>query len=849
MNKVYVETKNVRFPVAEDLYGLFFEDINRAGDGGLYPEMIRNRSFEDSLIPAGCRTDEKELVYINRGGWPGAFNHGEGMDDWAASVLYTPIPGWYSSRADMELYAEDTLNKNRERSLKVTYQENGKIWNIGYAGVPIKPQTCYKLYVFLKTETPFTLTAALEGKEGEIYGSQSILIKAEQTWQRADFELTADAEDFSGRVSLSSDTSCTVLYGFTSLMPSETYMGHGLRKDLVEMLKNTHPRFLRFPGGCIVEGLSEETAMRFSNTIGPVWERPSHSLMWHYRTTNGLGFHEYMQLCEDLHMEALYVCNCGISCQARVGEYFEEDIVDEFLQEAFHALEYALGSADTKYGAMRAAAGHPEPFSLKYMEIGNENWGPEYNKRYEKFYKALKEAYPDVIFISNSHTERDGLPTEFVDEHYYNAPEFFLENDTRFDTYDRKGPDIFLGEYAVNGGNTIASMECAMAEAVFLAGVERNQDIVKLSAYAPLFQNADYTAWKPNLIVFDNHQVYGIPSYYAISMMAGNRGKYIVESRTEVEQKPPVYKGIPGILCNQPGLQFKNVKINGKEAPISKTIYGSWKEQDGIYTMEQMDRPHPFTGKGETWNHEFEHFIRGHRHPLAPDESRLMWVVFGEEDLEEYTFEADLKFERENDITLSVWNFHPDTEAGCSEPKDMDWNLHSVRNQIWKISNGAGTTQVLGIFDDPKKMKPPVPLEIDYNKFNTYKITADKYGYKCYINNILVQQKELTCHNTVYAVASVEEDTVILKLIHVGKEEKEIDISLDCEVLPEIKCEVLSAEPDAVNSMEDKLHVAPVKHILDNGAQNFSYTLPPYSVNILRIRKKKDRSYFKMQCE
>lgn len=280
------------------------------------------------------------------------------------------------------------------------------------------------------------------------------------------------------------------------------------------------------------------------------------------------------------------------------------------------------------------------------MEIGNENWGAEYNKRYEKFYKALKDAYPDVIFISNGHTEQDGLPTEFVDEHYYNAPEFFLENDTRFDTYDRKGPSIFLGEYAVNGGNTIASMECAMAEAVFLAGVERNQDIVKLSAYAPLFQNADYTAWKPNLIVFDNHQVYGIPSYHAISMMAGNRGKNVVESHIEVEQKPPVYKGIPGILCSKPGLQFKNVKINDTEVSISKTIYGSWNKHDCVYTMEQMDRPHPFTGKSDTWNHEFEHFIREHRHPSAPDESKIMWVVFGEEDLEEYTFEADLKFER-----------------------------------------------------------------------------------------------------------------------------------------------------------------------------------------------------------
>ena len=167
--------------------------------------------------------------------------------------------------------------------------------------------------------------------------------------------------------------------------------------------------------------------------------------MWHYRTTNGLGFHEYLQLCEDLEMEAMYVCNCGMSCQARHGGGFDEQTTEEYLAEALHALEYALGSPDTSYGGLRAGNGRKEPFKLKYVEIGNENFGPEYNVRYERFYKTLKEAFPQVIYISNGHTEKENLPTDFVDEHYYDAPEFFLENVDLFDDYDRKGPKIFLG--------------------------------------------------------------------------------------------------------------------------------------------------------------------------------------------------------------------------------------------------------------------------------------------------------------------------------------------------------------------------------------------------------------------
>lgn len=835
-NQIAVKTKEVRFPVAEEFYGLFFEDINRSGDGGLYPEMIRNRSFEDSLTPGGCQVEEEGKIFKNRGGWPGAFNHGEGMDDWAEAVPYTPIPGWYTKDAQMELEQKETLNEKREAALRVRFSKGGKLWNIGYAGVPVKEGAAYSLYVFVKAQAEVVLKASLEGEDGSCYGDSYAVVRPFENWQRLDFLIHAHGEDYKGRLALTADRECEILFGFTSLMPKETYKGHGLRADLAEMLKNSHPKFLRFPGGCIVEGVSLETAMRFSNTIGPVWKRPSHNLMWHYRTTNGLGYHEYLQLCEDLDMEPMYVCNCGMSCQARVAEFFDEDTVDSFLQEALGALEYALGPEDSKYGAMRKEAGHPEPFRMKYVEIGNENWGPEYNTRYEKFYKVLKEKYPDIIYISNCHTEKSGLPTEIADEHYYNTPEFFMENENRFDSYDRSGPDIFVGEYAVNGGNTIASMECALAEAAFLAGAERNQDIVKLTAYAPLFQNSDYTSWKPNLIVFDNHQVYGIPSYHMISMMAGNRGKEVLEVETQVEKKPPVYKGIPGLLCEKAGLQFKNARINGQPVEITKTIYGGWKEENGVYTMVEEKRPHPCIGKSQAWNKAMEEFQSGRRR-MGQDTDSIMWVAFGKEDLEEYTFEIDLKFERENAVTLSVWNYHPNTDAGCNEPKDPDWNLFSVRNQIWKIEDGKGVTETRSFFERDLPEPEKTDLDVDFSGFNTYTIKAYHDGYECYINGELVQKKEHVQHPVLSTVATQDENTVFVKLVHVGDQDTDVQISLDCEVLPNGETEVLSAPLNAVNSMEEKNHVAPQYGKIANAGRTFTYRAPAYSVNILKLKK------------
>ncbi len=835
---IALNTKNPRFKTAPELYGLFFEDINHAADGGLYPERLRNRAFEDSLVPEDCTTDPEHLIYINEGNWPGVFNHGEGMDEWAAAVPPTEIPAWYADQAEMSLKLSDTLNEKRKAALLVHFRPGGSIKNIGYFGIHADTGEKTHFYAFLKTAEDCSLTLSLQGEKGQIFGSQALSVRASDQYLRYDADIVCSEERSDLSFVITADRDTEITFGFTSLMPEHTLKGHGLREDLALQLKNTHSRFIRFPGGCVVEGINEKNTLAFSKTVGPVWERPSAQLMWHYRTTNGLGFHEYLQLCEDLDMEALYVLNCGMSCQARHGKGFPEEVTKKYLQEALDALEYALGGTDTKWGALRAQMGHPEPFKLKYAEIGNENFGPEYLERYELFYKALKEAYPGVIFISNGHTERNGLPTEIVDEHYYNAPEFFLENTEMFDDYPREGPDIFLGEYAVNGGKTIASMECALAEAAFLTGVEKNQDIVKLSAYAPLMQNSDYTAWKPNLIVFNNHTVYGIPSYHAISLLAKYRGTHVIPLSLQGGEEPPAYAGIPGILCEEEGFLFKNVRVDGREAPGMKVIYGevTYDEKEQAYRMIFGNRKHHYAGKNPVWNQAFEDFIYSGDFREVP----IMWTMFKTPDHEGISFEFDAKFSATNSVSISVFNSCPASDAGCNEPKDTEWNRRVIRNQIWRIEDGKSALRVPRIFEKPVPDAEKVPTVIDYSKYNHYRIDADRFGYRCYINDALVIEKKQPLHPLLHASCETTDEMIYLKVVNIGSAPQELTVKPDTTVSDRIAVEYIEGLPDQQNSFECPLNISGktaefTAAISEDGS--FSVTVPAYSVNVYQIRK------------
>ncbi len=823
MSKLTIRTGQKRFPVSKNLYGIFFEDINRAGDGGLYPEMIRNRSFEDSIEPSDCFTEEDGYALVTREGWRDEFNHGEGLSRWIRKneTPYTPVPAWYADRAEFTLERKDTLNEKRKAALDVVFQPDGRICNTGYCGLAVKNGGKYSLNLFAKAEEETEIEVSVE-EGSDCFGRMEFHLPAqpdEGGYVRYQGSFVSNGDSRKARLVICCPQGGRVRLGFVSLMPEDTYMGHGLRKDLVEKLAALKPRFLRFPGGCIVEGFSPETAMRFRNIVGPVWERPSHQLMWHYRTTNGLGFHEYLQLCEDLDMEPLYVFNCGMTCQGRCPVFFEGEELQDMIQDTLDALEYALGPADSKWGSLRAAMGHPEPFRMNYMEIGNENSGPEYEKRYLMCYEAIRSRYPHIRFVANTHVEQNGLPVDIVDEHYYSTAEYFAEHLHFYDRYDRKGPHIFLGELAVVRG-WVGQLYAALGEAAFLIGMERNQDIVELASYAPLLENVDYNAWYPNLIRFNNRTSFTIPTYYVWKMFGNHRGDVVVESEEETRT---LYRPVKGMasLIGPAGLRYRNPSWNGEQVGISHELMGRVEATEEGFVVKAADEE------------QREEASRLHR--VDPERT---FVVFGEEDVTRGRFEIEIFAEEGRPITLGVYSSRMPKEVYMSDethpPKE--WNVTNVKPFLWKIEEGVSTFQEPA-FPEAVDLDAEKEAKLVYGSFNQFSYEVDGECMKLYLNGELLHEVSVPSFQSLASVVCESKEEVVIKAVNLAPEEDEVEICLDCRVEDAYEAIVLAGEQQAENSFEEPEKVCDQSFRFTGASEHFIYRAPAYSVSVLRLRK------------
>jgi alpha-L-arabinofuranosidase len=497
----------------------------------------------------------------------------------------------------------------------------------------------------------------------------------------------------------------------------------------------------------------------------------------------------------------MYVINCGMTCQHRNSDYFNDELAKEFLQDAINAIEYATAPEDTYWGSIRAQNGHPKPFKLKYIEIGNENYGDQYNKRYLEFYNALKEKYPNIIFISNTHTELDGLPTEMVDEHFYNDTEFFALNHNKYDNYDRNGPEIFVGEYAVTNNRVNASLYSALGEAVFLTGLEKNQDIVKMSCYAPLFMNSSYTSWYPNLIIFNNHESYGIPSYYMLQMLGENRGDYVVECDIKTHTIDEKKFGRAGLYSDKAGTVFRNVTIDNKiRDSITANITGEFKAEDGEYTAVTDDA----------------------------------WCLFGEESAENYTLSADVKFsEGDTAIKIGVWNERLESVGDVYQPY---WAPKRITGYNWVIENGESYIEGF------KRLKvqfttPKVKVNVDNNAFNNMRVVVRDNKIECYLNGKMVNTYTVEPFPAVTSVATVDEKTneVIIKIINISGKDETVKINIDQNVKSTARGWILtSGDKNDINSFENKTKVSPKQFVIDNLSLEFEYNAPRYSLSVIR---------------
>lgn len=814
MSKIHVITKEKRFPTAPDLYGLFFEDISRAGDGGLYPEMLRNRSFEDSILPKDCVTSDGGKTFVSPTGWIDEFNNGEGMHDWVRRNQPAPtqIPAWYAENAQMNLDSDHTLNEKREVSLLVNFKQDGLIYNTGYCGVPAKEGESALFYAFIESQQPVDLEVSIRAKDEILCRGELHVIPG--GFQRYDLKLTPSKTCSSACLAIRAKSESTVRFGFTSLMPEKTFLGHGLRVDLCEKLRDMHPAFLRFPGGCIVEGFTKETAMYFKNVVGPVWERPSHWLLWHYRTTNGLGFHEYLQLCEDLGMKAFYVCNVGMTCQGRGPYYFNDEETLDMLEDVLAALEYALGPADSKWGSLRAKMGHKDPFVLSYLEIGNENSGPEYEKRYLLFREKILSKYPDLKIIANDRGRGVTLPADIADDHYYNMPEFFAENVGLYDSYDRSQPDVFVGEFAVNQTYE-GQLRAAVSEAMFMVGFERNQDAVKLCAYAPLFENVNFYSWFPNLLIFDNMRSYTIPTYYAFKLFSEARGEFVV---THEEQSEKIYRALHGLpmISGDFGIRFRNASFNGKPVVPSHDLLGKSVLNNGEYSIIE-DTSTEFSGR---------------RIPARA------FAALGEEiSAHDGIFETDLFIEKGK-------------EAGCGvlcAPKPLsfydrmnpnprgEWMLFNIEPIRLVLSDGKaqivrGTLRV-------KPLTEKVDLILPENEFVHVCCEVKDDHLYCSVDGKDILSCELPNYPSMVSVATDSKDELFVKVVNFAEKEDQVEISLDCNVEDAYQVTRLTGAADAENSLENPDCVKDETILCKGASREFIFSAPPLSINVLRLKK------------
>lgn len=560
------------------MWGIFFEDINFGADGGIYAELVKNRSFEFSMPLMGWS------IHQNK------FNEG--------SVLV------------LNRQEENAVNPRFVRITKNDANDTLSLINEGFRGMGIKKGLRYDFSVLCRQQTPgLKLHVELLNAAGNVIGSTTLSPSTPgNEWKKETISFTSTDTAWKGKLNIWFEGSGVLDLDMISLFPSDTWKNRpgGMRSDMIQLLADMKPGFIRFPGGCIVEGRDLANRYQWKKTLGPVDERRMIVNRWNtefahrpapdYFQSFGLGFFEYFQLAEDIGAEPLPIINCGMACQFNTAEVVPLSELDPYVQDALDLIEFANGDVNTKWGKVRASLGHPATFNLKMMGVGNENWGPQYVERLKIFSKAIKAKYPNFKLVNSSGTDPDGdrfdylngevrkMNADLIDEHYYRRPEWFLANATRYDNYPKNGSKIFAGEYAAQSDKTVSinnknNMATAIAEAAFMTGLERNAEVVNMASYAPLFAHDEAWQWTPDLIWVNNIQSYGTTDYYVQKLYSTNKGTNVV---------PALRNG--KAITGQDSLYVSAVIDKKTNEVIIKVVNASGNEQTNNITLEGVKK-------------------------------------------------------------------------------------------------------------------------------------------------------------------------------------------------------------------------------------------------------------------
>jgi alpha-L-arabinofuranosidase len=784
--------------INEAMWGIFFEDINLGADGGLYAELVKNRSFE----------------------------------------FPEPLMGWkkISDQPDGQLEVHDQEPFNGANRHYLHLESAGVpfgVANEGFRAMGFRAGETYSLSLQVRpTAGTAVLRLELADPKGRALATARIT-DLNAGWQKRSVALTPGETEAHGRLQIFVEDKGGVDLDMVSLFPAHTWKDRagGLRADMVQMLADMKPGFLRFPGGCIVEGSELDRRYQWKTTIGPVEERKLLINRWNYIFRHrpapdyfqsfGLGFFEFFQLCDDLGAAPLPILNCGMACQFNSGQLVPLEQLDPFIQDALDLIEFANGDRSTVWGGKRAALGHAEPFKLRMLGIGNEQWGPQYVERYARFAKALKQKHPEILLVSSAGPSPADdrfqflwpklreMKADIVDEHCYANPIWFLSSSHRYDGYDRAGPKVFMGEYAAQNV-AIASpknentLECALAEAAFMTGLERNADVVQLASYAPLFAHVDGWQWTPNLIWADNLRVFGTPSYYVQQLFSRHRGDRVLPLEMSGGSASSLASGRIGLGVYQTAAEFKDLRV-----------------QRAGETVAQPD----FAGENPGWQIEGGQWSAKAGVFQQTDPKSTGRALFGDATWSDYTLTLRGRKVAGNEGFIIIVRDLPGSR--------VQWNLGGWGNQQHGIQALLGAQE---------QIVAQTPGSIETGRWYEIKIALKGPDLECYLDGKLVQKARVPPPQVqpLYATAARDERAgeLILKVSNPGAATRAaIELAGVTGVAPRAKAFVLQGEkPTDVNSLDQPRKLAPVETEWAVPGPRFERAFPAHSFSVLRIK-------------
>ena len=804
--------------VSERLHGVFIEDINRAGDGRFYAELVMNRSFEDAVVPRGYVAHADTLTS------PLTYNHVTGQ--WVTvNNRWNPeaVPGWKLLAADsceaaMQVLDADPHFETAPHYLHLSATDGAgavKLVNLGYGGYGLQAESLYHLRVIARSaQASFPLTVRLVDEHDAPLAQADLMLERAGEWSDLSMDLTCGGATAQGRLELvlPDHGAREVDIDYVSLMPDDTYhhRPNGMRRDVAEAIEALHPAFVRWPGGCVVEGVTLETRFKWKEAMGDPAARPGVYNLWGYHSTCGVGWAEMLQFCEDLGAASIFVCNAGMACQAQTSELAAESELQAYVQDCLDAIEYAIGDAKTPWGARRVADGHPAPYPLEYVEIGNENWGPKYDERYQLFHEAIRARYPQLTLISDYGLEGlEGKPNvEMIDSHWFVAPGFFFNNSQLFDSLPRTGVGIYVGEYACNSSVGAGNMEAALSEAAFMMGMERNADLVKMCSYAPLLESDYYRAWPTNLIWVSSTEVMGRSSYQVQKLMAENRPtRSLPQSLLATEPERLTYPtGRLGLGCWKSEVEFRNAMLSIDGAPAEPLA---------------LDNGTQYVGQ---WVTDEDGTLR-----QVAIEPRCKYLL-PRLDADTYTLELEGRKVAGKDAFLVYF--------GMDEAGDEGY-YYSVGGQ----NNSKACVEKMHLGKNSGQDGDITPFHAEMDRWYSLRIEVTPQESRLYVDGtLMITHHPQTYSKQVFAAGYDDErNELVLKAVNAAGTPYRLEYRLD-GLAPD---QQVAAQGTAItlqasaltneNSFADPMLIAPKSSRFEAGQEGFGYTLPPYSLTILRL--------------